>query len=474
MDKRCEEIRDLMIESLMVGAPDERRAEIDRHLEGCPACRDYLKGLRGEEERLARLAASVQPSIDRIESGVMDALDRSALDDRVVELPVRRAKVMARIMQIAAAAVIVAAAVWAAARYTGIFSGGTPAFAAVLEKIEKAHSVVYRQSLSLEGAAPSASDVMINENGIRRTEFQGGQVIINDFNRGLDLNLMPNTKEAFLDRWVGLPRGRGLFNYVEWIRDVHKESGTFVRRDTIDGKKANVFLVEISDYNKRTVWADAETDLPLRIEESILPNPNFKFVVPMLTLKLSDFGGRGDLSRTITLVGGHGQNLKMDMVYDNFQWNAPFDESLFSLTPPKGYTVRQSRLDGSNKGEKDLTDALAAWAGMSGGSFPLKIEDLSDSNLVRPMLKGKFDKNGDPYKELDSALQEGDKLLKGLRFAQETMAQGEWHYAPDGAKLGDAKKPICWWKSAGADTYRVVYGDLTVKDEKPSAVKKLN
>jgi len=474
MDRRCEEMRDRMAESLAASLSEEERSEIDRHIEQCPACREYLQALRSDDERLIGLAAATGPSIDRIESGVMDALDRGARrDDRVVGLPGRRAKIMPRLIQIAAAAVIVAAAVWALTRYTDVFRGGAPAFAAVLEKIEKAHNVVYRQSLSLEGGAPSATDVMIDENGIMRTEFQGGHVTINDFNRGLDLNLMPNTKEAFLGRRVGLPRKRGLFNYLEWIRDMHKESGTFVRRDTIDGKKANVFLVEMSDYNKRTVWADAETDLPMRIEESILPNPNFKFVVPMLTLKLSDFGGAGDFCRTITLMGGHGQNQKMNIVYDNFQWNAPIDESLFSLTPPEGYTVRESRMDVSDKGEKKLTEALAAWAEMSAGSFPSRIEDLSDSNLVRPMLKRKFDKNGDPYKELDSAMQEGDKLLKGLRFAQEMMAQGEWRYAPEGAKLGDAKKPICWWKEEKASTYRVVYGDLSIKDVTPSDLEKL-
>ena len=31
-------------------------------------------------------------------------------------------------------------------------------------------------------------------------------------------------------------------------------------------------------------------------------------------------------------------------------------------------------------------------------------------------------------------------------------------------KFGDADSPVCWYRPDGSDTYRVIYGDLTVKD----------
>lgn len=37
-------------------------------------------------------------------------------------------------------------------------------------------------------------------------------------------------------------------------------------------------------------------------------------------------------------------------------------------------------------------------------------------------------------------------------------------YRGAGVKLGDANTAILWWQHPGSTTYRVIYGDLTVKD----------
>lgn len=33
-----------------------------------------------------------------------------------------------------------------------------------------------------------------------------------------------------------------------------------------------------------------------------------------------------------------------------------------------------------------------------------------------------------------------------------------------GAKLGEAEKAICWYKPTGSQDYRVIFGDLSVRD----------
>ena len=43
-------------------------------------------------------------------------------------------------------------------------------------------------------------------------------------------------------------------------------------------------------------------------------------------------------------------------------------------------------------------------------------------------------------------------------------AENDWHYAGQGVRLGDAGKPVCWWRPDGGETYRVIYGDLNVRD----------
>ena len=46
------------------------------------------------------------------------------------------------------------------------------------------------------------------------------------------------------------------------------------------------------------------------------------------------------------------------------------------------------------------------------------------------------------------------------------------HYAGAGVKLGDADKAIFWYRQKDAKTYRVIYGDLSVKDVAPEDLPK--
>jgi hypothetical protein len=52
-------------------------------------------------------------------------------------------------------------------------------------------------------------------------------------------------------------------------------------------------------------------------------------------------------------------------------------------------------------------------------------------------------------------------LGKGMLFH---MGLKDRHYAGSGVKLGEADKAIFWYLPDGAGTYRVIYGDLSVKD----------
>ena len=59
---------------------------------------------------------------------------------------------------------------------------------------------------------------------------------------------------------------------------------------------------------------------------------------------------------------------------------------------------------------------------------------------------------------------------RGLIFFQHLSA--DWHYAGCGVKLGDAEKVIFWYRPRDSETYRVVYGDLSVKDVVPENLPK--
>ncbi len=45
------------------------------------------------------------------------------------------------------------------------------------------------------------------------------------------------------------------------------------------------------------------------------------------------------------------------------------------------------------------------------------------------------------------------------------QADSGWCYVGEGVKLGDADKPVCWWRAEGSTTvYRMIYGDLSIRD----------
>ena len=49
--------------------------------------------------------------------------------------------------------------------------------------------------------------------------------------------------------------------------------------------------------------------------------------------------------------------------------------------------------------------------------------------------------------------------------------ENDSHYVGGGVKLGTPDRPIFWYKPTGADKYRVIYADLSVKEAAPAEIK---
>ena len=64
------------------------------------------------------------------------------------------------------------------------------------------------------------------------------------------------------------------------------------------------------------------------------------------------------------------------------------------------------------------------------------------------------------------------KMQPGFIFVQLLKAENDWHYVGANVKLGDAKSPVCWYRPDDSKTYRVIYGDLSVKDVAPEDLPK--
>ena len=405
---------------------------------------------------------------NRVLSNVLQAMDRFEKQKSAATQPnIWRIIMKNRITKLAAAAVIIFGAFVVLQHFSDQIRIATPAFAEVLEQIYKAHTVTFKETFHLGEGSEFTNEKMIIEPGIVRSVMPHGDIMIFDFANGRHLDLMPSIKKAIITQRVGLKRGKRLFNYLEWVRTLHKESGEFTGREEVNGQMADVFVVQ-APFEKTTIWVNPETNLPVCVEMTRLPNPDKDIIMPKMSLNLADFGGEGNEIRTIGISSGRGSPRgiqdKMTMVMSDFVWDAELDESLFSLEPPEGYTVEEKQFDVSDRGENGLIYALAFWTEMSEGLFPSAINDLGDPNKVRPMLVEKFDRDGDPEEELEQAMQVMHEILKGLMFAQQQKVDGSWYYAGDGIRLGGADTPICWWESEDSNDYRVIYGNLGIGD----------
>ncbi len=341
---------------------------------------------------------------------------------QITPFGVFRRVVMRNTLTKIAAAIAVVAALFTGLHFIGNPLAPTVTFAQVLQPILNARTA----SLDiLIGQTAIHDDVMGSR--IRRTVsgMKGADIII-DFEQQKVLTIDHGKKTAVYIGLAGLP---DLKNYVDMLRDViarlQSAPDFHVQNQgeqEIQGKNCLVFVVSAGDETI-TIWADAKTALPVRIEQK---TPN------------------------------------MVIACDNLKFDVAFDESLFSMDAPAGYVVQDAGgIDFSKSSEDDFTESLRIWAQIiEGGQFPESI-NLEDMVNIGP----KFERGLKRANLTDEQIQEvAMKFGQGLVFIRFFKGQGKWHYAGAGVKLGDATKPIFWYQPKDSATWRVIYGDLHVED----------
>jgi hypothetical protein len=328
------------------------------------------------------------------------------------------------ITKIAAAAVIIVAVVMGA-HFLGVPTESV-VWADVVRPILTARTVVF----NIEGENVPKTRVMNMGTQPVRGEIlsEDGkivQVIVIDYDTFRMLQLIPSKKKAVVIDLKDLPEEpenvlEELRNVVTEIQNDPEISVEPLGEKEIDDRIATGFRARNPD-GEFTVWADPETALPIRIEQ---------------------------------------QWRQMQFVYTDFQFDIEMDESLFSMEIPEGYSELPSgELRIASSTEKDLVETLRIWAEVIlDDAFP---EDLSAQVYVDDVKKNlkKF-ANLQEKEKMELAM----KLGPGFIFVQLLKAENDWRYVGKNVKLGDSESPVCWYRPEGSETYRVIYGDLSVKD----------
>jgi outer membrane lipoprotein-sorting protein len=227
---------------------------------------------------------------------------------------------------------------------------------------------------------------------------------------------------------------------------------------------------EVELYKNVDIWADAETSMPVRLEYSM------------------EIAG----AKTV-------HTLKA------FKYNQKLDPKLFSLEPPAGYKLTnksfgeilepvevpprivfgQVEIEGvgmfgvsggvsdpfdDQATLEDLANTLRVYAERTDGHFP---PALASGEMIDAMSEGWEKANpGKPLFEDDAVAYVDEELsaavdgmLHSFKLVSALEKQGiKYTYAGRGVKVGDRDRPVFWYEPKDSDAFRVIYGDLSIRE----------
>ncbi|TWT84294.1 hypothetical protein CA13_57710 [Planctomycetes bacterium CA13] len=494
---------------------DEER-DVRRHFETCPDCRERF----GQLTQLCGALADAQLPVNVAETGIVERVMSAVASEETrrplvcaqAEMiqPSRLTRSLNRwrwimrspVSRIAAAAIIVLA-IGVAMLFQG--GGVVLAFADFAAPILEAKTVKCKMIIETKGppARTITSEIMtLGGTRMRQvTELPDMPkfVVIQDFSQGKSLTLDPASKTATVITSTRNRKNETLeydaFVFLRLFQHVAEDKPGIeherLGEKEIDGRKVVGFHIR-SQPHDFSLWGDPETGLPVRLEMTS--------------------GMEGSVKTT----------------FSDFEFNVDMDESLFSLEPPAGYTVRNAKADGSPAapGEKDLIEMFREYSELFDGAFPDSLDFLTTTTiagkkatlrmmtqnfwenlapatgkpnevqrrkleeLMHTVIEGKLNEeqiaeqmeefietHGLKTKEVGEAqpqeteefgLDQINEILqriqRGLNFAIRLSPNANAHYVGKGVSFGAADTPIFWYRPKDSKNYRVIYADLSVRD----------
>ena len=425
----CAECKEILVAYLEELLAEPQKQAVTEHLKDCHTCQAEVKQLTNLRDRLISNGRAVAQS--DLENEVLNRIIREqnvrlkTANKAGAALKLRRIIMKSSVTRIAAAAVIIVAVL------IGIqqFGSGTVTFAKVIEPILKARTLILDIIVGDEETGPVMHETIVDQRIRRVISTQEHLINIFDTDGGKMLTLHTGGKIAVYSDIQG-PLQEQTRDYVAFLRKVITDlqnnpdfEAEKLGEKEIDGQKVIGFLA-----GEFTIWADAETALPVRIE---VQSP-------------------------------------LSIVFKNFQFDVPVEEleSLVSMDVPDGYTEQKNEIDMGTSTEQDLVECLRIWSELLlDGNFPEAI-GMAEIMEQLPQIESKL---AESVTSAEEGTRKGMALGKGMLFI---MGLENQHYAGNGVKLGEADKAIFWYQPEGSETYRVIYGDLSVKDITPENLPK--
>lgn len=470
-----EHISELLAGFALQELSEQQSCEVKAHLTECQWCSSELKRIEAVLEyaaKMSELSADGQTC-----ASVKEALFATVANQEKKEATSRptirlefmwRTIMRSRMSKIAAVAATLIVAVSIALYSLGGLEA--TAFAEYVRPVLYARTASFDVALEREDQPLQRSRFLCMAPGHIRQEKPDGTVHIADYNRNLVLSLDPDEITAKLQNLHTDPDAgfsdvlAEMQQRIEDAVSLRDESVESLGRKLIDSREAVGFRVRLDrsydgpigwqDKGTFTVWADPDTKEPIRLE------------------------WYDDLFGINTIA----TNLSLDV---------ELEASLFSLEPPQGYALTvespEQPTESPSEGafnEQEVVDVLKRWTVLSGGSFPSSlnvqaIKDIdpnADTSFIQKDFNGfeggihfatphaTLDPNESlPQEELNKYVNSVMFIVMGrLRVVMADM--DDWSYVGKGVSIGDSDTAILWYRPKGAETCRVVYGDLTMED----------
>ena len=311
---------------------------------------------------IKKLQLKASTDLDRrVHEDISMALAESDKTESAITQPkIRRTIMKSRISKLAAVALIIIA-VFVGVHYFG-GSIENVAFADVMQNIQNARTLTYRSVIKPEDQEPQVVKTTVIEPHLMRVELPDGKVWILDHSQGKTLLLDSKNKHAVMSSTP--QKTLGLYDTFRDFRNNPDFSVSRIGQRTIDGMQTVGFqLTRENDENRIIVWANPQTSLPIRIEQ--------------------------------TVKDENGQVIKS--VTTNIIFDAELDQSFFRLDAPKGYTrrfvdgphERTVKLTKRMKSAKNMQKILLAcivYAKDHEDQWPDSLQDLTQRRLARDTL----------------------------------------------------------------------------------------
>jgi hypothetical protein len=292
-------------------------------------------------------------------------------------------------------------------------------------------------------------------------------VTITDGVRGRSIELYPEKKQATITDRDPMPashfKGAPFGQFLKILREGNLE---WVERLTLStGNVVNIFRSTVRDenndrYRSQDFWIDAKSKRLVAINFN---GSDGEFYNPEKDPLRNNPVGKDPDPRGWS----HRGTMLRDIVFD-----AKVDDSLFSLKAPEGYSVKHERA--SHVTEQEMLDCLGVFVEFNDRAFPHEAFpahhnfDKKDAALGKPAsqqtaIEKKYVAMSDRYVWMGTPFD----FFRARFSVTNDFVEDSFRYLGKGVKLGEKDRIVCWYKlknAKDANTYRVVYGDLSVKD----------